>query len=569
MRRIALLSILPIAAAGYVFLQTRAAAGPELAAYMPSGAVLYLESPDFGRLLRDWDASQVKADWLGSANYAVFSRSNLFSKLGEVYGQYGDAAGFRPSVKSLIEIAGAGSALALYDIRDVEFLYVSRIAESDLVRSPLWAVRPSFQERQAGGVTFYLRTDAASKRTVAFAFAKGYLILATRDDLVAQSLELLAGGGIANIAADRWYRDAVAQAPARGELRMVMNLELLVKSVSLRSYWVQRNVSTIRPYWTGVADVKRSAEGITETRAFLRAPGSAAVTNSAVLPALLALVPPEAGVYRVSGIADPAAAARLIIDKIIGAPAEASRDWRDAPEAVSPDYRAGSEGDLETRIDEQPLPADTGLSDSLAAARGVIDQGGARALLLVESSATPGTFVKMPAVIVLASSTDWNRDSVRGALGDAAGKLWTTSHLGAGWTAATVGRHSVDRLDGLGTLLVATSGPLLFVANDASLLAAVLDHGGSPANSTPFTYAAGVRYRQERANYERVMAAVDFTSAASGLGFYRLGGAAAPNFFSGNLASLSRVLSKVVEIGVTEEERGVATMQTVRYRIER
>ena len=31
--------------------------------------------------------------------------------------------------------------------------------------------------------------------------------------------------------------------------------------------------------------------------------------------------------------------------------------WRDAPLAVSPDNLAGNEGDLETHIDEQPLPS--------------------------------------------------------------------------------------------------------------------------------------------------------------------------------------------------------------------
>ena len=67
----------------------------------------------------------------------------------------------------------------------------------------------------------------------------------------------------------------VAQAPNRGELRLVMNLESLVKSVYFRSYWVQRNVSAVRRYWTGVADVKRSPAAITETRVFLRAPDAA------------------------------------------------------------------------------------------------------------------------------------------------------------------------------------------------------------------------------------------------------------------------------------------------------
>ena len=170
MKRALLLFALLLAAAGYVFLQTNAPA-PQLAAIVPSGALLYLEAPDFGRLLSDWDTSNIKTDWLGSANYAVFSRSNLFTKLQEVYSQYGEAAGFLPGLKSVMEIAGTDSALALYDIRDVEFLYVSRVAEADLLKSQLWAVREKFEQRQAGGVSFYLRADPASKRTVAFALS--------------------------------------------------------------------------------------------------------------------------------------------------------------------------------------------------------------------------------------------------------------------------------------------------------------------------------------------------------------------------------------------------------------
>ena len=208
-KRIALLSALLLCAAGYVFLQTRPAA-LELASVMPSGALLYAEAPNFGGVFRDWDASALKADWLKSANYSEFSRSSLFIKLSEVLNQYGGAAGFLPDLKSITELAGTDSALALYEIRDVEFLYVSRLAEADVVKSQLWAVRDKFEQRQAGGVSFYLQTDAASKRTVAFAFTKGYLFLATRDDLVAQALELLAGGSNPSIVSDRWYREPVA-----------------------------------------------------------------------------------------------------------------------------------------------------------------------------------------------------------------------------------------------------------------------------------------------------------------------------------------------------------------------
>jgi hypothetical protein len=570
MKRALLLAMLLLSAAGYVFLQAPA---PKLATLMPSGAQLCLESPDFGRLLRDWDASKVKADWIESENYAVFSRSNLFTKLAEVYGQYGEAAGLAPGLKGIVDIAGTDSALALYEIRDVEFLYISRIADADLMKSELWAVRDKFQQRQAGGVSFYLRTDPASKRTVAFAFTKGLLLLATRDDLLAQSLELLAGGANPSVASDRWYRDATAAAPNSGELRLAMNLEALVKSDYFRSYWVQRNVSALRRYWAGVADVKRSSGNITETRVFLRVPDQPQperpAANVATPSDLLALVPPEAGLYKASAIAKSSEVAALIVQKLIGPHIERTRDWRDAPMAISPDLRAGSEGDLETRIDEQPLPADAGISDSEAAARAMVDKAGAHSVLLLQaSSAAAGTFVHMSSVIVLAGTADWDRDLVRVSLAAAAGELWTTSQLGAGWVNGAAGRHAIERLDGLGTLMFADRGRLLFLSNDAQLLARVLDRVGTRAPTGSFTYAAGFRHMRERPNYERVMAALDFTSSAGSMGFGRVdspGGT--PAFFTGNIGSLSHVLSEVAEVRVSEEERGPATVQTVVYQL--
>jgi hypothetical protein len=536
---------------------------------MPSGALLYLEAPEFGHLLHEWDASKVKADWLGSANYAVLSRSNLFPKLQEVFNQYGEAAGFLPDLKSLMEIAVTDSALALYDIRDVEFLYVSRVADADLLKSQLWAVRDKFEQRQAGGVSFYLRTDAASDRTVAFAFVKGYLLLATRDDLVAQALELMAGGSNPSLASDRWYRDATAAAAAPGELRLVMNLESLVKSVSFRSYWVQRNVSTIRPYWAGIADVQRTPGAITESREFLRSPDAKEVVAPADAPLsnLLPLVPPEAGLYKAVRVGEPSEAAALIVQKLIGGQPQPSRDRRAAPFAVSPDSVAGTEGDLETRIDEQPLPADAGVSDSVAAAGAMLDKSGARALLLVQASAA-GTFVQLPSVVVLEGGQDWDRNQVRRSLTDAAGKLWTTSQLGAGWVTGTTVRHSIERLNGLGSLMFANRGRFLFLSNDARLLASVLDRAGTPPAAGSFTYAAGFRHARERSNYERLMAALDFTSPAENARFgLAERGAGTPAFFSENIASLSRVFSGVTEVRLTEEERGAVTVQTVLYQM--
>jgi hypothetical protein len=536
MKRFAFVLALLLLAAGYVYLQTVAPA-PKLAGIMPGGALVYLEAPDFGHLLRDWDSSQEKAEWLKSDNYSVFSRSNLFIKLQEVYGHYVEAAGFSPDLKSILEVAGTDSALALYDMRDVEFLYVSRIDNAELVKSQLWAVRDKFEQRQAGGLPFYRRTDAASKSTVAFAFAKGYLLLATRDDLVAQALELLAGGSNPRIASDRWYHDATAAAQQPGELRMAMNLEALVKSSYFRSYWVQRNVSAVRQYWAAISDVRRAPGQITESRIFL---GTVEPAATGSIAALVSLVPPDAGLYRASFVDDPAA---LIVNKLIGTPPPQAQDSREAPWAASPDIHAGSEADLEARIDEQPLPADAGTADAIAAVRGVIEKFGGRACLLVQSSLpADSTFVQMPAVIVVEGARDWDTDTARAALAAAAGKLWTTSQLGA--------------LDSLGTLNLATRGHLLFLGNNASLFAEVLGRVGTTPAADPLVYAAGFRHLRERPNYERISTALDFGSPAG-----------TPMFFSENITSLSRVLSKVADIRVTEEHKGTVTFQTVRYEI--
>jgi hypothetical protein len=569
LRRTLLFSVLLSIVAAFAFIQTEPPATKSpLAAFMPGGALLYLETQNFSSLVRDWDESQVKAAWLKSDNYSEFSHSNLYTKLGEVYGKYGEAAGFLPGLQGIMEIAGKESALALYDIHDVEFLYISRVGDAELMKSRLWTVRDKFQQRQAGGVSFYLRTDPVSKRTVAFAFAKGLLLLATRDDLVAHALELLAGGSGPNIASDRWHRDAIAAAGKPGELRMVLNLESLAKSVYFRSYWIQRNVSTIGRYWAGVVDESRSGENIAETRIFLRSPDAqpAPASGSATVSDLLPLVPPDASFYKAGAAGEAFAAAELIIEKLIGRhPQEMRSWWRDAPTEISIENRVGSEADLETHIDERPLPSGAAISDSLATVQAMVEKSVPRAVLLVQSSSTPdGFFVQMPAVIVLEGAENWDLDSVRNSLVTAVGGLWTTSQLGTRWISGTAGRHAVERLDGLGGLLLANRGKLLFLSNDAAPLAAVLDRAGTSPMASAFTYAAGFRHSRERSNYARIMKALDFNGDPEGLQMFRTNG---PQFFSGNIASLSQVLSRVSEIHVTEEERATVTLQTVLYQV--
>ena len=67
-----------------------------------------------------------------------------------------------------------------------------------------------------------------------------------------------------------------------------------------------------------------------------------------------------------------------------------------------------------------------------------------------------------------------------------------------------------------------------------------------------------------------IPAALDFTPSGGNVGFAQVNHPdGARTSFSGNIASVSRVLSQVTEIGFTQEQRGAAMVQTVRYQMAR
>ena len=570
MRKLTIVAVL-LAAAGVAWWRISAQPARPLAELMPEGALLYLEASDFSRLLNEWNTSKVKRDWLAGANYQVFAQSNLFTKLSGVYDEYGKAAGFTPGLENVIEIAGDESALALYDIHDVQFLYITHVPRNRLTASQLWRVRDKFEQRQAAGLPFYVRTDGS--RTVAFAFANDNLFVATRDDLMAQALALSSGARQPSVAASLWYSDATKASPKRGELRLVLNFDALLKNTYFGSHWLYRNASELRQYTAGIADVTREPNQIVEDRTFLRSPDAnvATIPDDArrALAELSALAPDTAGLYRTWASPSGDFAATLIERKLLAPDVHSLAPVRYAPQASSTGEVAGSETDLETRIDEPPLPADSSGALVTAPLRKLLAETHPIALMQVQSSAAmPNGFIATPCVLAIAAPSAWDANAVRESLTEAVETLWTTSRLGAHWVPATAGAHGIERLDGLAPLMMTVRDRVLFLANDADLLAAVLDRpaGATPSNSA--TYSAVFRHARERAPYVRLMTALDFAQSAPSPSFgFRMRNANEPAFFSGNLASLSAALSFVNTVKVTAHDRGDAVTEQVIYAI--
>jgi hypothetical protein len=562
-----------LALSAVAWMQVDRSAQPPLASLMPAGPMIYLEAQDFRSLLSEWNGSGVKRAWLSSANYKVFANSNLLQKLNGLYEEYGRVAGFLPGLPGTLEIAGREAALGLYDLPGQQFVYITRVDESRLTKSRLWAVREKFTVRQAGGISFWFRRDDASDRTVAFAFTGGWLVLATRDDLMANTLALIAGSKAARLAEEPWFVSALthagAQASQPGEIRMALNMDALLADVHFRSYWIQRNVSELRPFSAALIDLRRAPGEISEDRILVRdaeqpfAPPSESSLDSAA--ALRALAPADAALVKAWASPPLTAVQALIEQKLLAPTAQTVNRTEFAPEAPVTEEVAGSEQDLETRIDEPALPADSEGAVHSSALRDLIARAAPDALLEVQTSAPAGRFIRTPSVIVISTAAAADSAQFAAALSSAIGTLWSTAHVGVEFRRIRLGRHEAEELNGLTPLLFSVEGRQLFLANDPALLQAALDRIGTAPLPRGPAYAAEFRPVREQADYLRIMQALDF-GARPQMFLFNPQGNSTPHFFSENLNSLSSVFSFVHAVAVTRSESSAAETQRVVYR---
>jgi hypothetical protein len=554
---------------------------------MPRGALLYLEAADFSVLLQEWNDSPVKRAWLASDSYEAFSRSRLFIRLHQAQDEYSSAAGIPPDMKFAAQAAGKQSALAIYDIGKLEFLYISRVTAADVTQSPLWQGRAKFEPRAAAGATFYVRTDPESHRTAAFALSGDLLLLATKEDLLAAALTAISGGAGPRLSEESWFAQAVAAGGAAGDLRMVLNLEKLTAAPHFRSYWVQRNVADLRAYASAVCDLHRTATTYREERVLLprgEASSTSAGGKSAgahapeITPqgmrdvaALVAAVPAGAGVYRALANPSPEAAVNMLWAKLLDSRLSAAPASTIAPSVVLTGGGVGGAGDLETRIDEPP-PVPAQVPDALAALRQLAGAAGPTAMLTVQSAQeNPGThFVEVRTAVALAAANPWEPGAVRAALQSALREL-TTQDLGLGWRRQGKGASEYDELDGRFPLFVAVRGPAgrsLWVANDAAMLQSLLFVAESARPGEPARYAAGFSHGVEQPGFFALTRVLDCAKPLAAYGAPPDGATHEPAFFSENLGSLSRVLSAVKSQTVSERETGGKLVQTVVYKWE-
>ena len=535
---------------------------PSLSSFAPSGALLYLQAKDLASLVGEWNDSQEQQLWLKSANYAVFSRSRLFLRLKGASDQFAAAAGLPPDLNFLKQVAGKQSAVALYDIGKLQFLFITRLASANAMQSELWQTRSKFETRSAGGITFFYRSDPESEREVAFAVNGDYLLLATREDLMAGALQLVAGNKDHSIEAEPWWFQSLATAGPAGDLRMVLNLAKIVPSPYFRSYWVQQNITDMKQYGAAVSDLFLSGKEYREERVLVKKASAAAEASVDAGPAavaeLLRLVPSQAGVYEVKANPSAPDCLALLETKILAPHLGPAAAEKLAPQVQLTNGETGSGSDLETRIDQAPVQQTVSASPATSLGD-LLQKNRVRALLQIQSTERDkdGVFVRLHAAVALLGDSDWNETAVRSALVESVRPGLTAGQLGVDWQSAA----GSQQLNGLWNLAATVRGRYLFISDHPTLLNELLANMTQKSASKPAVFAAGFDHGRERGSFARLTGLIDRPGV-------EVGAPAAghiPEFFSENIASLSFMLAGVSSEKIVVRDAGDKVMQTVTY----
>jgi hypothetical protein len=557
---------LACAGIGWVTHGAAAPAGPPLSKYVPAGPLLYLESKDFSSLLSDWNSSSQKKQWIQSDDYEVFSRSRLFLRLKGAGDQFAAAAGLPPDMDFLSQVSGEHSVLALYDIGNLQFLYITYLPSAKSLETTLWRTREKFEPRSAGGVNFYLRRDPESRREVAFAISGDFLLLATREDLMAGALQLMSGLPNRTVESEPWWSQSIGADGQPGDLRMVLNLEKLVPNGYFRTYWAQQNITDFSQYSAAVSDLFRSSSQYREERVLIR---KKKLEESATAEALAAaadvarLSPDDAGLYIATANPTPDSCFTLLETKLLAPHLGSLPLSQSAPQVQLTSGEQGGGSDLETRIDQ--VSAERPAAQSASALQELLRKTLILASLQIQSTEVPstprdnsGVFVRVHSAVVLVAASDWREADVQSALTDFVRPDLTAGQLGVGWQQKT----GYAELDGLWPLSVSVRGKYLLISDQLALIQSMLSNFSRKPDHKPAQLLASFNHARERDDFLRFAALVDRPNVGVR---NSVGNERQPQFFSGNMASLSSTLAAVSAEKIEVRRDADQVRQTVTY----
>ena len=350
---------------------------------------------------------------------------------------------------------------------------------------------------------------------------------------MAQTLSLLSGQKTASVGTEPWFTTATQQAVTTGELRLVYNLDALLPTPQFRTYWIQRNVSELKPFSSGISDLFVRAAGFDEQRAVLRKVESTPASADNSLAEALRYAPTTNSLYRAWARPDAGKLTQALQQVLYGETAGSAFNNRWAPTLTAEAAIYGNESDLETRIDQPPFER-----SSQRSVAPLVD-----ALLKME-----------PLALLHTQNTEVLKDQV-----------FILPNSGVVVICNAPDRAAVDQALQQATSLMQTGSldPLhVSVDGRAVVLTRIdLQPHASDAQAPGVTYAAGYNNAAEWPHYKQLFALLDRNPVNPDVP----PAPGAPTFFNGNIGSLGDTLSRLQRVFIVSEDKGSMVRESVKY----
>lgn len=271
--------------------------GPfDLAEDFPRGALVYAQCKDLPALIRQWNESTLKQQYLNSTNFQQFQQRHLALKLVERWEEFNSALGFTLDAATISESSENRAAIAVYDIGRLEMVFIAPISEERSAATKFFQSKDQFEQTELpDGTLYYSREVEADrgrqKQKIAFAMLRGRFVLATSERLLLRA--------IANIN-NKVKKDRLSDDPSFAALSREVQPHFATVWVDqsrlnsdwyFKRYWLMQDVTQLKNIRAGMFDLEVRDGKWIERRDFLYA--GKAVKNSAI---------PVAEMRRISGM---------------------------------------------------------------------------------------------------------------------------------------------------------------------------------------------------------------------------------------------------------------------------
>ena len=267
--------VLIICAALFVYARTRSNRTTfTLAEDFPRGALVYAQFKDLPELIKQWDQSHLKQQYLDSTSYKEFQHHHLALKLIERWEEFNSALGFPLDAAAIGGAADTSAALAIYDIGRLDLVVIAPISDEKVAASKFFNLREQFEQTELPDGTTYYRHEfqadrGRQKQVFAFATAKGKLILATNEQLLLRAIANISG---------KSHKDRLSDDPAFKTLSGIVNPHFVTVWVDqaklnddyyFKHYWLRQNVPELKSIRAGMFDLELQDGQWIERRDFL------------------------------------------------------------------------------------------------------------------------------------------------------------------------------------------------------------------------------------------------------------------------------------------------------------